>query len=126
MFFRKISCVCPSILMLSEGVSAEDVSNFLNIHITTVYRYSKSYSTICLSDFLATNYDGYWGNLSSVEISLLGKELTSRIYTDARSVGAWIKERFGVQYKPSGVVDLLNRIGFTYKKTKEVPCERKI
>jgi transposase len=73
---------------------------------------------------LATNYDGYWGNLSSVEISLVRKELKSHIYTDAKSVGAWIKERFGVQYTSSGIVDLLNRIGFTYKKTKEVPCER--
>ena len=35
-------------------------------------------------------------------------------------------DRFGVQYTPAGVVDLLNRIGFTYKKTKEVPCEGNI
>jgi transposase len=28
-----------------------------------------------------------------------------------------------VEYTQQGVVDLLNRIGFTYKKTKEVPCE---
>jgi len=111
------------ILMLSKGFSAEDVSLSLGIHISTIYRYSKSYSTICLSDFLATNYDGYWGNLSSVEISLLRKELKGTIYTDAKSVGIWIKDRFGVNYTPAGVVDLLNRIGFTYKKTKEVPCE---
>jgi len=68
-----------------------------------------------LSDFLSTNYDGYWGNLSSVEISHLRTELKR---TDAKSVGVWIKERFGVSYTSSGVVDLLNRIGFTYKKTK--------
>jgi len=49
--------------------------------------------------------------------------LTIPIYTDAKSVGVWIKDRFGVNYTPAGVVDLLNRIGFTYKKTKEVPCE---
>jgi len=115
-----------SILMLSRGFSAEDVSQSLGIHISTIYRYSKSYSVLGLSDFLATNYDGYWGNLSSVEISHLRTELKRAIYTDAKSVGVWIKERFGVSYTPSGVVDLLNRIGFTYKKTKEVPCERNI
>ena len=112
--------------MLSEGVSAEDVSKFLNIHVSTVYRYSKCYCTVDLSDFLSTHYDGYWGNLSGVEISLLRAELKRTIYTDAKSVGVWIKERFGVHYTPQGVVDLLNRIGFTYKKTKEVPCERNI
>jgi len=120
--------------MLSEKLSAEDVSKFLNIHISTVYRYCKSYSTVGLtslrasplSDFLTTNYAGFWGNLSSVEISILRTELKRKIYTDAKSVAAWIKDRFGVQYTPAGVVDLLNRIGFTYKKTKEVPCERNI
>ena len=108
-----------SLLMLSDGVSAEQVSKFLNIHLSTVYRYTKSYCSVGLSDFLAANYDGYWGNLSSVEISLLRSELKRTIYTDAKSVCVWIKDRFGVQYTSSGVVDLLNRIGFTYKKTKE-------
>ena len=112
--------------MLSKGFSAEDVAQSLGIHISTLYRYSKSYCAVGLSDFLATNYDGYWGNLSSVEISLLRTELKRAIYTDSKSVGIWIKNRFGVSYTSSGVVDLLNRIGFTYKKTKEVPCERNI
>jgi transposase len=31
-----------------------------------------------------------------------------------------------VLYTPEGVVDLLNRIGFTYKKTKAVPCESSV
>ena len=41
----------------------------------------------------------------------------------AHSFTAWIKSAFGVEYTPQGVADLLNRIGFTYKKTSEVPCE---
>ena len=51
------------------------------------------------------------------------KELREHIYTDAKSVAAWIRSTLGVEYTPQGVVDLLNRIGFTYKKTTEVPCE---
>jgi transposase len=60
--------------------------------------------------------------LSGYQISLLRKELKSRIYTDSKSVACWIKKALGVDYAPEGVVDLLNRIDFTYKKTKEVPC----
>ena len=115
-----------SLLMLHSGLSAEDVAKFLNVHISTIYRYSKLYSNVGLSDFIATNYNGFWGNLSSVEISILRKELKQNIYTDAKSVAAYIKERFAVCYTVGGVVDLLNRIGFSYKKTKEVPCERNI
>jgi transposase len=109
--------------MLNQNVCAEDVSKFLNIHISTVYSYFKSYSTAGLSEFLATGYDGFWGNLSSVEIRVLRSELKRTVYTDARSVASWINYRFGVKYTPQGAVDLLNRIGFTYKKTGEVPCE---
>lgn len=112
--------------MLHSGLSAEDVAKFLNVHISTVYRYAKSYSRISLSDFIATNYNGYWGNLSSIEISVLRKELKQTVYTDAKSIAEYIYERFCVRYTAGGVVDLLNRIGFTYKKTKEVPCERNI
>ena len=117
--YAKVTCI----LMLSKGLSAETVSSFLGISISCVYRYSKSYSSVGLSDFIATSYQGYWGQLSSVEISILRKELKRKVYTDAKSVAAWIKDRFGVSYTPEGTVDMLNRIGFTYKKTKEVPCE---
>jgi transposase len=117
--YTKVTCL----LMLDRGLSVENVSQCLGINISTVYRYVKSYSAVGLSDFLTTKYDGYWGQLSSIEISLLRLELKRAIYTDAKSVSIWIKDRFGVQYTTSGVVDLLNRIGFTNKKTKEVPCE---
>jgi transposase len=109
--------------MLSKGLSSETVSQFLGISVSCVYRYSKAYSNVGLSEFLSTNYQGYWGQLSSVEISILRTELKRKVYTDAKSVAVWIKDRFGVTYTPEGTVDLLNRIGFTYKKTKEVPCE---
>ena len=51
------------------------------------------------------------------------KELEQHIYADAKSVAEWVKETFGVTYTPASMMDLLNRIGFTYKKTTEVPCE---
>ena len=123
---KSVYAKVTSILMLSKGLSKEDVSNFLGISISCVYRYHRSYSSIGLEDFVKTDYNGYWGQLSSVEISLLRAELKRKIYTDSKSISAWIKDTFGVTYTPEGTVDLLNRIGFTYKKTKEVPCERNI
>jgi transposase len=117
--YTKVSCV----LMSSQGLSPEVISQSLGIDISTVYRYVKFYSTVGLSAFLSTDYTGYWGKLSSVEISLLRSELRRTVYTDSKSVAVWIKHTFGVAYTQPGVVDLLNRIGFTYKKTKEVPCE---
>lgn len=117
--YTKVTCI----LMLSEGFTEHKVAQCLGINLSTVYRYVKSYLSVELSDFLANNHQGYWGDLSSIEISQLRSELKRTVYTDARSIGTLIYNRFGVKYTVSGVVDLLNRIGFTYKKTKEVPCE---
>jgi len=117
--YTKVTCI----LMLSTGFSVDDVSQSLGIDTSSVYRYAKSYSLVALSEFIATDYKGYWGRLSSAEISILRTELKEKVYTDSAAVAAWIKEHFGVNYTPQGTVDLLNRIGFTYKKTKEVPCE---
>jgi transposase len=112
-----------SLLMLSNGLSVETVSDSLGIDISTVYRYWNSYKELGLDSFLENRHKGYWGMLSSQQISLLRSELKGRVYTDSKSVALWIKESSGVEYTSAGVVDLLNRIGFTYKKTKEVACE---
>jgi transposase len=112
-----------SILMLHKGFTPQTVSESLGIDVSTVYRYAAQYSIGGITSLTANRYKGYWGMLSSQEISILRTELKRNIYIDSKSISAWINDSFGVLYTPEGVVDLLNRIGFTYKKTKEVPCE---
>ena len=112
-----------SILMLHKGFSVVQVSDSLGIDSSTLYRYCQTYKDRGISELLENNNKGYWGMLSSIQLSELRSELKREVYTDAKSVCIWIKQRFNVDYTQQGVVDLLNRIGFTYKKTKEVPCE---
>jgi len=47
------------------------------------------------------------GLFDSRQLSVLRKELREHIYTDAKSVVAWIKVTFDMEYTPQGVVDLL-------------------
>ena len=65
----------------------------------------------------------HWGLLDSHQLVSLRNELHAHVYTDSKSVARWIKEAFGIEYTSQSVVDLLNRIGFTYKNTNEVPCK---
>ena len=112
-----------TLLMLHQEISISVISDSLGIDVSTIYRYAALYRSGGVSALTQANYKGYWGLLSSRQISLLRAELNHRIYTDSKQVCAWIENAFGVVYTQSGIVDLLNRIGFTYKKTKEVPCE---
>lgn len=112
-----------TILLLDKGLSITDISDYLGIDSSTIYRYVSSYISDGLVAYLQTDYHGYWGRLSSTQISQLRKELNTTLYLDSKEVVSWIYTRWGITYTHQGVVDLLNRIGFTYKQTKCVPCE---
>ncbi|MDR2954575.1 MAG: helix-turn-helix domain-containing protein [Prevotella sp.] len=76
------------LLMLSNGLSVETVSDSLGIDISTVYRYWNSYKKLGLDSFLENRHQGYWGMLSSQQISLLRSELKGLVYTDSKSVAS--------------------------------------
>ena len=112
-----------TIILLAKGLSPAEVSDYLGIDSSTAYRYFNSYKLDGLDKYLVTDYKGYWGLLSSHQIAELRHELNTNIYIDSKTVSLWIKTRWNIDYTPQGVVDLLNRIGFSYKQTKQVPCE---
>lgn len=112
-----------SILMLSDGFGVSQISAILGIDDNSVYRYQKAYRELGMPQFLTRDYQGYFGKLDSVQLGKLTAELTSRLYTTSQSVCDWVKTTFGVSYSPKGMGKLLHRLGFTYKKTKSVPCK---
>ena len=115
--YVKVACI----LILVKGHTPSVVSDCLGIDLSTVN--VAVYQSKGVDGLFESCHKGYWGLLDSRQLSVLRKELLEHIYTDTKSVAAWIKVTFGMEYTPQGVVDLLNRIGFTYKETSEVPCE---
>ena len=99
------------------------VADCLGIDISTIYRYRSLYLEGGLDKLLENRYRGYQGLLNIFQIESLKQELRTHLYTDAKQVSQWVKDTFEVTYTPQGMADLLNRIGFSYKKTTEVPCE---
>ena len=117
--YAKVTCI----LMVVKGSEPQFVAECLGMDTATVYRYVGAYRRGGIDSVLENRCKGWWGMLDSFQIAALSNELRERVYTDAKSVRGWISEELGVEYTVEGVVDLLNRIGFTYKKTSEVPCE---
>jgi transposase len=111
------------LLMLDLGETPQKVALFLGTDDSTIYRHWENYQTQGLDKYLENSYLGYWGKLSSHEIGRLRKELKTRLYENAQEICQFIKEEFGVEYRAEGLVPLLHRIGFEYKKTKQVPCK---
>lgn len=66
---------------------------------------------------------GYSGKLSGAQQTILQAELRMNIYANSASICAFILSKFGISYTPNGLIPLLHQLGFSYKKTKLVPCE---
>ncbi len=109
--------------MLPMDNSPSFVSGCLEIDSSSVYRYRDAYLHGGAGELLENRHKGYWGLLDGRQFSVLRQNLKHHIYTDAGSVSDWIYRSFGVRYTVQGTVDLLNCIGFAYKRTTEAPCE---
>jgi transposase len=111
------------LLMLDLGETPAKIAIFLGIDDGTVYRHLENFQTTGLDKFLGTNYFGYWGKLSSFQIVELRKELKEQLYETCEAICELVKKRFAVTYTAEGMCDLLHRIGFVYKKTKQIPMK---
>ena len=114
--YARVTCI----LMLSMGNTPIFVADCLGIDISTIYRYRSLYLEGGLDKLLENRYRGYQGLLNIFQIESLKQELRTHLYTDAKQVSQWVKDTFEVTYTPQGMADLLNRIGFSYKKTTEM------
>ncbi len=108
------------LLMLDLGETPPEIALFLGIDDGTVYRHLENYQTTGLDKFLDNNYLGYFGKLDLFQLISLRKELKTRLFETAQEVCELVKEKFEVEYTPPGMCDLLHRIGFVYKKTKQI------
>jgi transposase len=111
------------LLMLDQGISAEVIANSLGIDESTFFRYQKDFKENGLDAYLGNRYVAYSGKLSKEQEELLIEELTDNLYISSKEVAAYILHTFSVKYTTKGVVKLLHRLGFVYKKTTAVPSK---
>jgi len=111
------------LLMLDLKETPQKIAIFLGIDDATVYRHLENFQTNGLDKFLGNNYVGYWGKLNSFEIVELRKELKEQLYETCEAICELVEKRFSVSYTAEGMGDLLHRIGFVYKKTKQIPMK---
>jgi len=117
--YIRVTCI----LMLSRGYSASAVSELLGIDDNSVYRYAHGYRELGEEGFLIRNNEGSFGKLDFSQLGRLSSRLRERLFLSAHEVCDWVSAEFGVCYTESGMTKLLSRLGFSYKKTKQVPCE---
>ena len=109
------------VLALDSGWSTAEIAEVLLIDPETVRNYQKLYESGGVEALCSFAYEGRQCLLSDNELKELEAELRSKIYLCTAEIVSFIEEVFGVYYSTSGVVTLLHRLGFSYKKPTLVP-----
>lgn len=107
--------------MLDQGFDVKQISLVLGISVGTVNNYLKAYCLSGLEDYLKSNYVGYKGKLGTNELAKLSEELNNFLYTTTKEIRQYIKTQFKISMSNSGILGVLKRLKFSYKKTKNIP-----
>lgn len=110
-----------AIVLLGSGWSPSQVAQALLIDCTTVRRYYRNYQKGGVTRLLETNYSPPPGYLSVEQEQALDCYLQEHLHITAKSIVAYVEDRWGIRYTESGMTDLLHRLGYVYKKPKLVP-----
>ena len=110
-----------AVIALAKGWSAAQVAEILLFDEKTSRHYFERYQQGGTQALLDDNYSGLASKLDHRQMSELVEYLEEHVLPDAKSVIAYIKKQYRVNYSLSGVTDLLHRLGFSYKKPTHVP-----
>lgn len=110
-----------AVYLLGSGWSVKRVMEVLMMDETTVRRYFIRYKEKGIDGLLETHYKGSEGFLTDTEESELDEYLESCPCMNTLEVIAYVENEFEITYSVSGMNSLLKRLGYSYKKPRQVP-----
>lgn len=110
-----------AVILLGTGWKLKQVKEALLIDDETLRSYIEKYKAGGVKELIATNYQGRNCHLSETQCEQLKDELERQIYLTTNAIIEYVKNAFDIEYTPSGMRDLLHRLGFEFKKPKLVP-----
>ena len=119
--YRRFADRLKAIIHLGTGWSVAAVAEALLVDEKTIYLWLEKYEQGGTDELLTLHYQGKESKLTDAQQAELANHLDEKTYLDSKAIIQYIKKTYGVEYKPSGVKDLLDRLGFVYKKPKHVP-----
>ena len=118
---KKICDRIKAILLLDNGWSYDRIATALLLDSDTIRRYYTMYLDGGKEALFNLNYSGKPCELDQDQLDELKSYVKKKSPTSALEVVGFIKEHFNIEYTTSGVIGLLHRLGFVYKKPKLVP-----
>src|SRR3954452_15600025 len=113
---RRIYQRLSAVLWIDAGRTREEVAELSGVSKRQVGQWLRIFRNTGLDALGTLHYRGDPGRLRPAQVERLKREIAKGGFHNADQVRAWIEEHFGVAYSPSGVKDLLRRIGASDRK----------
>jgi len=110
-----------AVLLRDKGYSFGEIANILLLDDSTIRNYTNDYETYGVEALLHDNWKGGKGKLIKEQEIELKDHIDENFYLTTKEIIHYVINKYGVQYKERGMNNLLHRIGFVYKKPKQVP-----
>ncbi len=117
----KVSRRAHVILLLNKGFTSNEISKICFLDDQTIRRLYNIYKDQGIEVLLSFNYKGSSCSLSDSQLDELTKHLRNTIYPTAKAVCNFVLEKYKLKYSEKGMVKLLKRLGFEYKKPRLIP-----
>ena len=118
---HRIARRASAILLLDKGWSFADVAEALFLDCSTVRAWLKEFQEGGVEAIVLFDLKGGVCALSPLQLDELDAWATETLPTSTTEIGHFILERFGLDYGRSGIIKLMNRRGFDWKKPESVP-----
>jgi transposase len=118
---RRLAYRINAIILLGTGWSVADVAQALLVDESTVRLWCEKYQQEGQKGLTTLQYQGATSFLTKSQQKELAKHLEKNTYLTSIEIRHYIKKTYHVEYSPTGVKELLHRLGFVYKKPKHVP-----
>lgn len=119
---RRVAERIHAILLLDEGRSAHDVSAILHLHPKTLKRWIRLFATAGVDALCSFHYVGNTPSLSPAQLQQFTAWVDEQVRSTKEAI-AWVEAQFGFDYTESGMLKLLKRLDYRYKKPAQVPSK---
>jgi len=111
------------VLWLDEGWSFEQAAAALFIDEGTVRAWRHCYLDGGLDALSTFGWQGGQSRLTSAQETELSDYLDQNLHRGSNKIRAHIREKYDIHYSHSGVIKLMDRLGFEYKKPSRIPAQ---
>ena len=108
---RRIYQRLTAVLAVAAGKTREEVAELLGVSLSQLGEWLRVYRNEGLDALCALHYKGDPGHLTPHQSQRLKDEVARGCFRNSDQIRHWIDKTFGVAYSPSGVKDVLKRVG---------------